>query len=172
MDNLICYFLNTAYLKVPDPTVQKPEAPAAAPAAATPAATPTPKTAAAPVAPAPVPVPAKAGVVTTGPAAPSPNGYKVASKHIAPKIQSGYTLQLYNSYNKNDAINFIVRNNLRDKAAFYKTRFLNRDKYIVIYGAYKTPAQALNVIQSLPPEIQKWNPTVKPISKVQQEMQN
>jgi adhesin transport system outer membrane protein len=152
-----------AYLHVPDPTVEKP------PAAAAPMKTqqqPKAKTAKKPV---PVKT-AKPGVVTKGPAAPPKTGYKVASKHIAPKIKTGYTLQLYNSYNKNEAINFIVKNKMHNKAAFYKTKFLNRDKYIVIYGAYKTPAQALGVIESLPKSIQKWNPTVKPISKVQQEM--
>jgi adhesin transport system outer membrane protein len=135
-----------AYLHVPDPTVQKP------PAAAT--AKPQKKKSA-------VKKAAKPGAAAS---------YKVASKHIAPKIKSGYTLQLYNSYNKKDAINFIVKNKLHNNAAFYKTKFLNRDKYIVIYGAYKTPAQALSVIGSLPKSIQKLNPTVKPIAKVQHEM--
>ncbi len=149
------------YLQVSDPTMQHQQLSMA------PTTVPPTKPKVIPAIPLAKPQP---GAVTTGPAAPPTTGYKVASKHIAPSVQSGYTIQLYNSYNRNDAINFVLNNNLQDKAAFYKTAFLNRDKYIVIYGTYRTPAQALKVISSMPQTLQKWNPTVKPISKVQQEM--
>jgi len=100
----------------------------------------------------------------------APSRYKVASKYISPKISEGYTLQLYNTYNKEEAINFIIKNNLQNKAAFYKTTFLKKDKYVVIHGAYKTPMDAINAINSLPQSLQKLNPVVKSLAKVEKEM--
>jgi len=102
----------------------------------------------------------------------TPAGYRIESKYISPKITEGYTLQLYNTCNKDEAINFIINNNIHNKAAFYKTTFLKKDKYIVIYGAYKTPIDAVNAINSLPQSLQKLNPVVKPLAKVEKEMQS
>jgi len=48
--------------------------------------------------------------------------------------------------------------------------FLNKDRYIVIYGAYKTPMEAIKAINSLPRSIQQLNPIVKPLAKVEEEM--
>ncbi|MCK4608960.1 MAG: TolC family outer membrane protein [Gammaproteobacteria bacterium] len=162
-----------AYLQVPDPSVAQQNqqtTPTTAVAA-------TQAKAATPSKPGVVVTPAAAKATTGGAAGTPPqtnsnSGYKVTNKHISPQINKGYTLQLYNSYNKDEAVNFIVKNKLQNKAAFYKTTFMNKDKYVVIYGAYKTPKQALDAIRTMPAGIQKWNPVVKPLAKVQQEMKS
>jgi adhesin transport system outer membrane protein len=102
----------------------------------------------------------------------TPSGYKVKSKYISPKISEGYTLQLFNSYNKEEAINFIINNNLQNKSAFYKTTYLKKDKYVVIFGAYKTPMDAINAVNSLPQVLQKLNPVAKSLAKVEEEMRS
>lgn len=110
--------------------------------------------------------------VTTNAEKITPSGYKIKSKYISPKISEGYTLQLFNSSNKEEAINFIINNNLQNKAAFYKTTYLKKDKYVVIFGAYKTPMDAINAVNSLPQSLQKLNPVVKSLAKVEEEMRS
>jgi adhesin transport system outer membrane protein len=94
----------------------------------------------------------------------------IADKTIAPKALNNYTIQLYSTYDKNDAINYIVKNDLKSRAAFYPAKYDNQTKYVVIYGSYPTSQQALAAMQTLPKNIQQWNPTIKPFSVVQSEI--
>lgn len=96
--------------------------------------------------------------------------YSIADTRISQKAASKYTVQLYSSYNKDDAINFIVSNNIQNKAAFYATKEGAKNKYVVIYGSYIDQNSAMAAINAMPNNIKVWGPTIKMLGKVQEEI--
>lgn len=97
--------------------------------------------------------------------------YSVATKPIAPKAIDNYTIVLYSTKDKNDAINFVVKNNLQGQGAFYQAKG-EQPKFVVIYGTYNSKKNALKAIKGLPKSLRASNPNIKLLSVVQAEIAN
>jgi adhesin transport system outer membrane protein len=96
--------------------------------------------------------------------------YKIMDTRISPKAMSKCTIQLYSSYVKDDAIDFIIKNNIQGKAAFYLTKEMNKNKYIVVYGSYADQVAAVSELKSMPKTLQAHKPIIKPLNQVQSEV--
>lgn len=96
----------------------------------------------------------------------NPESYSSDEKHLLTLPAESYTLQIMGSYRLSDLLNFIRANNLRDKAFTFHTFYMDKDWYVLIYGAYKTESEALNAINSLPPAVQRLKPWVRTIGSV------
>lgn len=97
-------------------------------------------------------------------------GYNITDTSISQKAANKYTIQLYSSYNKNDAINFIISNKIQNKAAFYVTNVGGRNKYVVVYGSYVDQNAAMAAINAMPAKVSAWGPTIRLLGEVQQEI--
>lgn len=81
-----------------------------------------------------------------------------------------YTIQLLGSYDKKDAVAFINRNKLQQKATYYHTTFNNKPWFVVVYGLYPSQKEAEASLKHLAPQLDKANPWVKSVALVQQSM--
>jgi outer membrane protein, adhesin transport system len=96
--------------------------------------------------------------------------YNIADTYISQKALSKYTIQLYSSHVKDDAIDFIVKNHIQEKAAFYITKEENRDKYVVVYGSYVDKAAAELAIKAISNELRSHHPVVRQLNEVRAEL--
>jgi outer membrane protein, adhesin transport system len=96
--------------------------------------------------------------------------YKIMDTRISPKAMSKCTIQLYSSYVKEDTIDFIIKNHIQGKAAFYLTKEMNKNKYIVVYGSYADQTAAVLELESMPKTLQVYKPIIKQLSQVQSEV--
>ncbi len=69
-----------------------------------------------------------------------------------------YVLQLFATYDKESAIQFIKRYNDQSKFAWYRTWRDGRSLYVVVYGNYKNKSTALKAVKSLPSSLKKLKP--------------
>lgn len=100
------------------------------------------------------------------------DGYKVKDSHISQKAMNKYTIQLYSSYVKDDAVDFIIKNHIQEKAAFYITKENNRNKYVVVYGSYEDKNSAVSAIKLMTKELRTRNPVIKQLSQIESELSN
>lgn len=96
---------------------------------------------------------------------------KSASNPTATTIP-GFTLQLMGTHDKQSLIDFIMTNNLQDKATYYRRSYDGQDWYVLVSGRYASQQEALNAIDQLPETLKSMNPWVKPLGLVKQEMQS
>jgi len=87
-------------------------------------------------------------------------------RRLLARDNTHYTLQILGAHNKAKIDNVIKRNHLDKKASVYHTYLKGEDWYVLIYGDYSTPAEALSAIDRLPPSAQQLKPWVKPIASV------
>ena len=79
-----------------------------------------------------------------------------------------YTVQLLGSRDKNELTTFVKKNHLNQtKAMTFKTYYLGKDWYVLVYGIYPNSRQALAAIDKLPTKTQHFNPWIRPLSSVQ-----
>ena len=83
-----------------------------------------------------------------------------------------YTVQLYGAFHQNDATHFIKEHRLGSKATYYQTTFENKPWFTVVYGIYKTDAEAQAAIKSLPSNVQRLKPWIKPLAEVKEGIRN
>ena len=84
----------------------------------------------------------------------------------------GFTLQLMGTHDKQSLIDFIMSNNLQDKATYYRRSYDGQDWYVLVSGRYSSQKEALDAIDRLPENLKSMNPWVKPLGLVKQEMQS
>lgn len=84
---------------------------------------------------------------------------------------SHYTLQLMGSYDKRIIQRFIAQENIEGEAIFYQSQYHNKPWYTLVYGDYNSYASAQQAINTLSPSLQKLKPWIKPIARVQKELQ-
>lgn len=83
-----------------------------------------------------------------------------------------YTVQLYGAFHQHDATQFIHAHRLHDTATYYQTTFDNKPWFVVVYGIYKTDAEAKAAIKALPANMQALKPWIKPMAEVQEGIRN
>ncbi len=94
------------------------------------------------------------------------------SQQIAKATIPGFTLQLMGTHDKQSLIDFIMSNNLQDKATYYRRSYDGQDWYVLVSGRYSSQQEALDAIDRLPETLKSMNPWVKPLGLVKQEMQS
>jgi len=82
-----------------------------------------------------------------------------------------YTLQL-SSASRSDTLNAWAKKQNLSSYHVYKTTRNGQPWYVLVSGAYATPAEAKRAVASLPAEVQAKNPWVKPVSQVKKESAN
>lgn len=115
----------------------------------------------------------------TRPATHKPAAAKPVAKesHSAPvaapaAVTGGnYTLQL-SSASRPDTLNAWAKKQNLSGYHVYKTTRNGQPWYVLVSGAYATPADAKRAVASLPSEVQAKNPWVKPVSQVKKESAN
>lgn len=90
----------------------------------------------------------------------------------APAATGGnYTLQL-SSASRSDTLNAWAKKQNLSSYHVYQTTRNGQPWYVLVSGAYATPAEAKRAVASLPAEVQAKNPWVKPVSQVKKESGN
>lgn len=82
-----------------------------------------------------------------------------------------YTLQL-SSASRPDTLNAWAKKQNLSSYHVYKTTRNGQPWYVLISGAYATPAEAKRAVASLPADVRAKNPWVKPVSQVKKESAN
>jgi len=77
-----------------------------------------------------------------------------------------YTLQIFGARKADTVKDLITSNNMDNNAKIYHTYFQNNDWFVLVYGDFNSPSDALAAIGNLPGPIQNLKPWVKPISTV------
>ena len=108
------------------------------------------------------------------------NTRTTATRNAAPATSSGaskslpsggnYTLQLSGA-SKEESLNAWARKQNLSGYHVYKTTRNGEPWYVLVSGAYATPADAKRAVASLPAEVRAANPWVKPLSQVKKESQ-
>jgi len=95
-----------------------------------------------------------------------------ASSSASKSLPSGgnYTLQLSGA-SKEESLNAWARKQNLSGYHVYKTTRNGEPWYVLVSGAYATPADAKRAVASLPAEVRAANPWVKPLSQVKKESQ-
>ncbi|EJL82975.1 SPOR domain-containing protein [Pantoea sp. GM01] len=95
-----------------------------------------------------------------------------ASSSASKSLPSGgnYTLQLSGA-SKEESLNAWARKQNLSGYHVYKTTRNGQPWYVLVSGAYATPADAKRAVASLPAEVRAANPWVKPLSQVKKESQ-
>lgn len=78
-----------------------------------------------------------------------------------------YTIQLASSRNKKSIIKNYSDNNIKSNGGYYHYIRNGVDRYALIYGSYKTVAQANKAIKKLPQDLRKKTPWVRKIKSLQ-----
>jgi len=73
-----------------------------------------------------------------------------------------YALQLMGGEEVADINDFVKANKL-DNAVVYKTSHNGKDWYVLVYGKYKSSADANSAIKTLSPDLAELNPWIRPI---------
>lgn len=105
---------------------------------------------------------------TTATRNPAPASASGASKSLP--SGGNYTLQLSGA-SKEESLNAWARKQNLSGYHVYKTTRNGEPWYVLVSGAYATPADAKRAVASLPAEVRAANPWVKPLSQVKKESQ-
>lgn len=119
----------------------------------------------------------------TRPAPVKENKTHTTAAHNAPASQSSsagasrslpsggnYTLQLSGA-SKAESLNAWAKKQNLSNYHVYKTTRNGQPWYVLVSGAYATPADAKRAVSALPAEVRAANPWVKPLSQVKKESQ-
>lgn len=91
-----------------------------------------------------------------------------SEKKLLATPASYYTIQLLGSHERNDLLEFVQHHHLDSKAIYYKARFNGKPWYVLVYGTYRTQAQAEESLKQLPENVKNANPWVKSMGSVQE----
>lgn len=105
---------------------------------------------------------------TTAAHNPAPASSGGASKSLP--SGGSYTLQLSGA-SKEASLNAWAKKQNLNSYHVYKTTRNGQPWYVLVSGAYATPAEAKRAVASLPAEVRAANPWVKPLSQVKKESQ-
>lgn len=96
-----------------------------------------------------------------------PENRTAQEKLLLDASPSAYTIQLLGAYNQEDILNFIKAHGIQSKALYYKTSYQGRPWYVLVYGIYKSNAEAVVAVKRLPESVQTLKPWVKSLEAVQ-----
>jgi septal ring-binding cell division protein DamX len=118
-----------------------------------------PPLATAPAPPPPAPKPAE----KAKPVKPAPEK-AAASPWLQRQPSGNYVVQLYATYQRASATQFIAEHDLGGKANVLATLRDNKTWYVVVYGSYGDRARARAAIDGLPGAVQRLNPWVRKVA--------
>jgi len=78
-----------------------------------------------------------------------------------------YTVQLTGTHDRQAALSFIRNHALKDKAAWFRTRYKDRDWYVVVTGAYSKREKAQAAIRTLPAGLKRQGPWPRTFASIQ-----
>ena len=84
-----------------------------------------------------------------------------------------YVIQLAGMYQKRGLAEFIARYQKAlapEQLSYFKTVYRGRDWYVLLYGNYARLGEALEVLESLPPALQKNSPYIRTFGGVQRKL--
>ena len=79
-----------------------------------------------------------------------------------------YTLQLFGARKIETAEKIIAENKLDSNAKIFHSTFKDKDWFVLVYGDFKSPSEAMAAVTNLPSAVQKLRPWVKPIAAVKE----
>lgn len=103
--------------------------------------------------------------------APTSGTYLTSSDQLKKAPSNYYTIQLLASSKKSDVLGYSKTHGLQGKAAYYHVKKNGKDLYVLVYGLYKTRADAQAAMTKLPAELRAKNPWVKSVASAQTSMQ-
>lgn len=116
--------------------------------------------------------PAKPAAVASkpksSPATSASHGSSAPAKASSAAPGGSYTLQL-SSASRSDTLNAWAKKQNLNGYHVYKTTRNGQPWYVLVSGAYATPADAKRAVATLPAEVRAQNPWVKPVSQVKKE---
>ncbi len=80
---------------------------------------------------------------------------------------SDYVIELMSDPNEQQVVNFIDTHQLQGKAIYYPTVRNGKPWYVLVYGRYRTHAEAYRALVQLPPELEKYEPWIRGVDLVQ-----
>ena len=86
---------------------------------------------------------------------------------LSKQAPNEYTIQLSSSRNEKSIKKSYYDNNIKDKGGYYHYVRDDVDRYALIYGSYKTVAEANIAIKKLPSDLKKTTPWVRKIKSLQ-----
>lgn len=92
--------------------------------------------------------------------------YNEAEKHLLAKPKTHFTIQLGGANSSKNIQAFINKHGLQSQATYFQTYNNGKPWYVIVYGDYKTRAEAQAAIKALPPEVQKAHPWVRSLADV------
>lgn len=109
---------------------------------------------------APVKITASSKTATTSKAKPTAknSSYTDAEKRLLATPKTHYTLQLVGANSSKNIQTFIKMYGLQDKASYYQTYNNGKPWYVIVYGDYKTKAEAQAALKKLPAAVQAQHP--------------
>lgn len=90
----------------------------------------------------------------------------------ASAASGGFTLQLMGTHDKQSLVDFMMANNLQNKATYYRRTIDGQDWYVLVSGRFASQQEAVDAISRLPQTVRSMNPWVKPLGLVKKEMQS
>ncbi len=86
--------------------------------------------------------------------------------------QDHYTLQLVGLSQQSLAQSFLEENKLMDAGKVYQTQRDGKPFFIVVWGNYRTQAEARSAIEQLPQALKEYGPWPKAFAQIQREVQS
>jgi septal ring-binding cell division protein DamX len=84
--------------------------------------------------------------------------YTETEKRLLAIPKNHYTIQLVGANSNKNIQNFIKMHSLQGKAAYYQTYNNGKSWYVIVYGDYKTKAEAQAALKKLPAAVQAQHP--------------
>jgi len=83
-----------------------------------------------------------------------------------------YTIQLIGSYHRDIVENFAIANDLGNQAMEFHVNNRGKQWYMLLYGNYKTRAQAQLAMRQLPPDLTPEHPWIRAVADVQHDVRH
>lgn len=96
--------------------------------------------------------------------------FNQSEKHLLTLKPNTYTIQLIADKNLKAVIQFMQRFKLQGKAHYFRVHHNGKLWYALIYGQYKTSADAINAINHMSASMQKWGPYVRRVGMIQAQL--
>lgn len=98
--------------------------------------------------------------------------YTEVEKRLLATPKTHYTLQLVGANSSKNIQTFIKMHGLQNKASYYQTYNKGKAWYVIVYGDYKTKAEAQAALKKLPAAVQAHHPWPRDYASVHSAIQN
>jgi|GEM_PF-2174275 len=97
--------------------------------------------------------------------------YSEAEKRILTIPKDHYTIQLSGANSPKNLQAFIKKYRLQNKASYFQTYNKGKVWYVIIYGNYKTKAQAQAALKNLPADLKQIHPWIRSYASLHESIQ-